>query len=89
MVFSQLVMPVLCCAVLGHGGGKTDFGIESFATESVHDKVHDKVQDKVHDNNHDKVHDKFHDKAHDKVGQDWLIHRMAIRMVCFHALVIL
>ena len=48
-------------------------GIKSFATENVHDKVRTKV----------------HDKVHDKAGQDWLICRMAIRMVYFQALVIL
>ena len=30
-----------------------------------------------------------HDKVHDKAGRDWLIRRMAIRMVYFQALVIL
>ena len=49
-------------------------GIKSFATESVHDKVHNKV---------------VRNKVHDKAGQDWLIRRMAIRMVYFQALVIL
>ena len=48
-------------------------GIKSFATESVHDKVHDKV----------------HDEVHDKAGRNWLIRRMAIRVVYFQALVIL
>ena len=64
-------------------------GIKSFATDSVHDEVHDKVQDKVHDKVHDRVHDKLHDKVddkvhhkvHDKVGRDWLVRRMAIRIV--------
>ena len=59
--------------------------IKSFATESVHDKVPDKVHIKFRD----KVHGKIHDKVPDKSGQDWLIPRIAIRIVYFQALVIL